>query len=45
MTNELRAPTPRRGLTVIGAAVGLALVQYAVLGAAALLTYGDLVES
>jgi amino acid permease len=45
VTNELRAPTPRRGLTVIGAAVGLAFVQYTVLGTAALLTFGDRVES
>ena len=34
VTNELRAPTPRRGLIVIGTAVGLAFVQYAALGTA-----------
>ena len=34
VTNELRAPTPRRGLVVIGTAVGLAFVQYAALGTA-----------
>ena len=39
-----RRPSARRSLSVIGGAVGLALVQYIVIACAAYLTYGEMVR-
>lgn len=44
VTNEMARPSPRRALSVIGGAVGLALLQYLVIACAAYLTYGETVS-